>query len=78
MNAKIGDFETNSKIKISEILYRDTNDVKIHYEPRINTVKGGNGDMITDSQSILGWWRKHFSQLFSIMGLVMLGKQLYT
>jgi hypothetical protein len=49
-------------------LYRDINDFKKGYQPRINIVLDEKGDLVTDSQSILARWRNHFSQQLNIHG----------
>ena len=48
---------------------RENSDFKKGYHPRTNIVKDEKGDSVTDSLSILVWWRKHFSQLFSAHGV---------
>ena len=77
LRAKIVEFETNSKIQNIRDLYRGTNDFK-EYQPRCNIVKDEKGDLVTDSNSIVARWRNHFSQLFNMHGLRMLGRQKYT
>jgi len=74
--AKIGELETNSKIKNISYLYRGISDFK-DYQPRTKIVKGEKGDLVTDCHSILVRQRNHFSRLFSVpyMGLVLLGRQ---
>ena len=49
-------------------LYRGVIDLK-GYQPRTNIVKDENGDLVTDSHSILARWRNHFSQLLNIHGV---------
>jgi hypothetical protein len=49
-------------------LYRGIIDFKKDYQLRNNTTKDENGDLITDSRSILGRWRNHFSQLLNVFG----------
>jgi len=39
------------------------------HQPRTNIVKDENGDLVTDSHSILARWRNHFSQLFNVHGI---------
>ena len=36
------------------------------YKPRTNIVKDEKGDLVTDSPSVLGRWRNHFSQLLNV------------
>jgi len=45
------------------------NDFMKDYQPRTNIVKDEKGDSVADSHSILGSWRKHFSQLLHIHGV---------
>ena len=63
---KIHELETNSKIKNIRDLFRGISDFKKGYQPRINRVKDGKGDLVTDSHSILARCRNHFSQLFDV------------
>ena len=69
LKAKIEDLETNSKIKNIRDLCRGINDLKKGYQPRTNIVKDEKGDLPADSQSILGRWRKYFSQLLNVYGV---------
>jgi hypothetical protein len=39
------------------------------YQPRTNTTKDEEGDLVRDSRSILGRWRIHFSQLLNVQVL---------
>ena len=50
-------------------MYRGINDCKKRYQPRTNTVKDEEGNLVTDSYSILARWRKHFCQLFNVHGV---------
>jgi hypothetical protein len=50
-------------------LYRGISYFNKDYEARTNTVKYKQGDLFTDSHSILTRWRKHFSQLFNVHGV---------
>jgi hypothetical protein len=36
------------------------------YQPRSNLVKDQNGDLLTDSHSILNRWKNYYSQLLNI------------
>ena len=45
-------------------------DFKNDYQLRTNTAKDENGDLITDSRSILGRWRNQFSQLLNVFGVI--------
>ena len=49
-------------------MFISINDFKKGYQPRTSIVKDDNGDLVTDSHSILVTWRKHFSHLFSVHG----------
>ena len=46
--------------------YRGNNDFKKGYQPGASIMKAEKGDLVTDSHSILGSWRKHFSHLFNV------------
>jgi hypothetical protein len=69
MKAKIEELETNSKLKNVRDLYRGINDFKKGYQPRTNTVKDEQGDLVVDSHSILSRWRNYFSQIVSVHGV---------
>ena len=66
LKSKFDEIETKSKIKNIRDLYRSISDFKKGYQSRTNIVKNENGDLFTDSHSILGRWRNHFSQLFNV------------
>ena len=50
-------------------MYRAISVFKKGYQPRINIVKDENGDLVTDSHSILSRWRNHFSQPLIVLGV---------
>jgi hypothetical protein len=50
-------------------LYRGSSDLEKGYQPTTNRVKDENGDLVTDSHSILARWRNHFSQLLNQHGV---------
>ena len=50
-------------------MYRGISDFKKVYQPRTNIVKDENGDLVTDSHSILARWMNHFSQLLNVHGV---------
>jgi len=52
-------------------MYRGISDCKKGYQPRTNVVKDEKGDLVTDSQSILAWWRNHFSLLLNVHGITL-------
>ena len=68
LTAKVEELETNSKIKNIRDLYsyRGINDFKKGYQPRCNIVKDKMGNLVADCNSVLGRWRKHFSQLLNV------------
>jgi hypothetical protein len=66
---KIEELETNSKIKNIWELYRGISDFKKGYLHRINILKDEQGDLVSDSHSILASWRNHFSRLLFIHGV---------
>jgi hypothetical protein len=75
LKAKSEELETNSKINNIRDLYGGINDFKKGYQPRSVIVKVEKGDLFADSHSIMARWRNYFSQIFNVMGLVMLGRQ---
>jgi hypothetical protein len=66
---KIDELETNSKTKHIRDLYRGISDFKEVYQSGTNIVRYENGELFTDSHSILARWRNHFSQLFNVHGV---------
>jgi len=52
-------------------------DLKMGYQTRTNTVKDKNGDLVTDSHSILARWRNHFSHLFNVQGATDISQHKY-
>jgi hypothetical protein len=64
---RFGEPETNSKITNIGGLYRDINNCKKIYQPRINMVNVVKDGMITDSQIILVRWRNNFSQMINVL-----------
>jgi hypothetical protein len=45
---------------------RGINEFRKGYQPRSNSVKNGNGDLVADSHNILNRWKKYFSQLLNV------------
>jgi hypothetical protein len=50
-------------------MYRGISDCKKGYQTITNVVKDKKGDLVTDSHSILAWWRSHFSLLLNVHGI---------
>ena len=69
LKAKINELETNNNIKNIRDLYRSISDFRAGHQPRTNVVKDEKCDLVTDSHSILGRWRDHFSQQFNAPGI---------
>ena len=69
MKATLDVLETNSRTKNIQDLYRGINDFKKGYQPRTNIQKDEQGDLLTESHSILARWRNHFSQLLNVHGV---------
>jgi hypothetical protein len=69
LKVKIDEIEISNTIKNNRDLYRSINGFKKVCQPRTNIVKGGKGDLVTDSHSILARWRNHFCQLLNIHGV---------
>jgi hypothetical protein len=57
------------KTKISRDLYRGINEFKKGYQPRINTVKDKNGNLLADPQSVLNKWKNVFNQVLNVRGV---------
>jgi hypothetical protein len=66
MKEKINEVASNSKNKNIRDLYRGINLLKKGYQPRSNSVKDENGDLLADSHNILNRWKKYFSQLLNV------------
>jgi len=68
LNAKIEEFETNSKINNIRDVYTGINDFKKGYQPRTIIVKDEKEDLVADSHSIMTRWRNYFSQQLNVHG----------
>jgi hypothetical protein len=66
LKTKIGELETNSKMKNIGDLYRGISDFKKGYQPRTNIVQDEKDDLFADTNSILARWRNYFSQLLNV------------
>ena len=51
-------------------MYRSISDFKKGYQLRINILWDKKGELVTDSHSILARLKNHFSQLFSVHGVI--------
>jgi hypothetical protein len=69
LKAKVDELETNSKTKNIRDLYTGINKFKKGYQLRTNKVRDEQGDLVTDSYSILARWRNYFSQLLIVHGV---------
>jgi hypothetical protein len=56
----------NSENKNIRDLYRGINGFKRGYQPRNNSVKDENGNLLKDSHNILNRWKNYFSQLLNV------------
>jgi hypothetical protein len=61
LKAKIEEIETNSKIENIREFCKGIND-----QPRVNTIKNEKDDLVAYLDSVLGRWRRHFSQLLKV------------
>jgi hypothetical protein len=52
MKGKINELETNNKNKNFRDVYRDINEFKKGYQPRINIIKDENGNLLADPQCL--------------------------
>jgi hypothetical protein len=66
----------NLKLKIKTIrdLYRGINEFKKGYQPRINIIKDGNGNLVADPQNVLNRWKHFFNQVLNIHGVHDVGQ----
>jgi hypothetical protein len=69
LKGKINELETNNKNKNIKDLYRAINEFKKGYQPRINIIKDGNGNLLADPQSVLNRWKSFFNQAYSVHGV---------
>jgi hypothetical protein len=58
--------ETNSNIKNIRDFYGGISDFKKGDQPRTNIANNKKGDLVTDFNSILARWSKHFSELLNV------------
>jgi hypothetical protein len=66
---KINELENNNKNKNIRNFYRGINEFKNCYQPNINIIKVKNGNLLTDSQSILNRWKNFFNQVLNVHGV---------
>jgi hypothetical protein len=45
------------------------NEFKKGYQPRINTIKDENGNLLADPQSALNKWKNFFNQVLNVHGV---------
>jgi hypothetical protein len=69
LKGKINELETNNKNKNIRDLYRDINEFKKGYQPRINIIKDENGNLLADPQSVLNMWKNFFNHMLNICGV---------
>ena len=66
MKGKLSEIETNSKNKNIRDLYIEIKEFKKGYQARVNVLKNGNEELLSDSNSILNRWKDYFSQLLNV------------
>jgi hypothetical protein len=66
---KINEFETNNKNKNVKDLYRDINEFKKGYQPKINIIQDENGNLLADPQSVLSREKDFFNQVLNVHGV---------
>jgi hypothetical protein len=69
MKGRINEVETNNKNTNIRDLYRGINEFKKKYQPRINTIKDENGNLLADPQSVLNRWKNFFNQVLNVHGV---------
>jgi hypothetical protein len=50
-------------------LYRGINEFKKGYQPRINSIKDKNGNLLADPQNVLNRWKNFFNQVLNVHGV---------
>jgi hypothetical protein len=68
LKGKINELEAKNKKNIRD-LYRDINELKNWYQPRINIIKDGNGNLIEVPQNVLNRWKNFFNQVLNVHGV---------
>jgi hypothetical protein len=66
LKGKINELETNNKNKNIRDLYRGINEFKKGYQPRMNIIKVGNGNLLADPQNVLNRWKHFFNQVLNV------------
>jgi hypothetical protein len=66
LKSKINELETNNKNKNIRDFYRDINEFKKGYQPRINIIKDENGNLLADPQNVLNKWKNFFNQVLNV------------
>jgi len=66
LKEKFNELETNSRKRHIRDFYRGMNEFKKVYQPRTNLVKDENGNLLADSDSILGRWKKFIYHLLNV------------
>jgi hypothetical protein len=50
-------------------LYRDINEFKKGYQPRINIIKDENGNLLAGPQNVLNRWKNFFNWVLNVHGV---------
>jgi hypothetical protein len=50
-------------------MFRGINEFRKGYQPRINIIEDGNGDLLTDPHSVLNRWKNFFNQVLNVHGV---------
>jgi hypothetical protein len=66
---KINELETSNKNKNIRDLYRNINEFKKGYQPRINIIKDENSNMLADPRSVMNSWKSIFNQVINVHGV---------
>jgi hypothetical protein len=66
LKGKIKEFETNNGNKNIRNLYRDINEFKKGYKPRINIIKDENANLLADPQDVLNRWKNFFNEVLNV------------
>jgi hypothetical protein len=69
LKCKIKELEIKNKNKYIRDLYKGIHEFETGYQPRINIIKGENGNLLADPQSVLSRWKYFFNQVLNVHGV---------
>jgi hypothetical protein len=54
--------------------YRRVKEFQKGYQPRSNLVKDKNSDLLANSDNIVNWWKRYFSQVLNVHDVCDVGQ----